>query len=134
MKIYPYRVILLNDFIYSYLLSLSFCGNDEHSSASFQTTSNVSKKAVHSLLKIEFDGESHRSSSKHISHVILNYKYYKITNDLVKWILFSLTFSGRVKLWFESLLDDSIQAWEQFMYEFYNTFGNYDYDELCGEF
>jgi len=51
---------------------------------SLQISSNIPTKRIHSLLKIEFDGKCHRSTSKHLSHFIVNFKYYKITNYLFK--------------------------------------------------
>jgi hypothetical protein len=48
--------------------------------------------------------------------------------------LFSFTFRGWNKHWFESLLAYRIIDWFQFVEEFLDAFGNYDYNHIYEEF
>ena len=47
--------------------------------------------------------------------------------------LFTLTFQGQVKYWFDSFLANSIHSFSEFVIEFLSYFYNYDYDELSEE-
>jgi hypothetical protein len=48
--------------------------------------------------------------------------------------LFTFTFRGRIKHWFESFTTYYIVDWFQFVDEFLDAFEIYDYNRLCEEF
>jgi hypothetical protein len=48
--------------------------------------------------------------------------------------LFTFTFRGRIKHWFESFPTYHIFYWFQFVDEFLDSFEIYDYNQLCEEF
>jgi hypothetical protein len=58
---------------------------------------------------------------------------HKITNSNVTCRLFTLTFRGQVKVWFESFRANSIHSLFDFVFEFLLDFSNYEYDELSEE-
>jgi len=104
----------------------------EHAYASLQINSFVPKKRVDFVSKIKFEGEGGRFASQHVRHFLCNCNFYKVSNDLVKCIFFSLTLKGWIKQWFEAFPNNSIHTWE-IIHELLDAFENCDYNELCAE-
>jgi hypothetical protein len=83
--------------------------------------------------ELTFDGEGNTSAVDHISNFFYKCLKNKIIDLNLICILFTLTFQGRVKYWFESFPANSIHSLFEFVIEFLSDFNNYDYDELSEE-
>jgi hypothetical protein len=93
----------------------------------------ISNKSIDLFLELTFDGEGNTSRVDHISNFFYKCLRHKITDSNVTCRLFSLTFRGGVKIWFESFQANSIHSLTEFVFEFLSDFNNYDYDELSEE-
>jgi hypothetical protein len=93
----------------------------------------IPNKTTDLLSELTFDGEGNTSALDHIYKFCSKCLKNKITDLNLICRLFSLTFRGRVKYWFESFRANSIHSWSEFVIEFLSYFNNYDYDELGEE-
>jgi hypothetical protein len=105
----------------------------EHAFSSCRPTGSISKKTIDSLSKLKFDGEGVISSFDHLSRFNHKCNSFRIFNENELCRLFTLTFQGRIKSWFEALPAKSIHTWKQFMELFLIAHQNYNYNELCLE-
>jgi hypothetical protein len=93
----------------------------------------IPNKTTNLFSELTFDGEGNTSAVDHISKFFYKCLRHKIIDPNVTCRLFSLTFRGRVKCWFESFRANSIHSLSEFVIEFLSDFNNYDYDELSEE-
>jgi hypothetical protein len=93
----------------------------------------ILNKTTDLFSELTFEGEWNTSAVDHIS----KFCYKCLKNNIIDLNLicrlFSLTFLGRVKYWFDSFRANSIHYWSEFVIEFLSDFRNYDYDELGEE-
>jgi hypothetical protein len=94
---------------------------------------DIPNETVSFLSKITFDGEGNVSTKDHISNFWCKRIKHDISNLKVLCRLFSFTFRGRIKHWFESFPAYYIFDWFQFVDELLDAFENYDYNQLCEE-
>ena len=93
----------------------------------------IPNKTTNLFSELTFDGEGNTSTVKHISKFLYKCLIHNIIDPNDTCRLFSLTFRGRVKIWFESFQANSIHSLFEFVIEFLPDFNNYDYDELSEE-
>jgi dTDP-D-glucose 4,6-dehydratase len=82
----------------------------------------IPNKTTYLFSELTFHYEGNTSIVEHISKN--NYKFLKnkiIDLNLI-CRLFAITFQGRVKYWFESILDNSIHSLSEFVIEFLSKF------------
>jgi hypothetical protein len=94
---------------------------------------SIPNKTTNLFSELTFDGEGNTSAVDHISKFLYKCLRHKIIDPNVTCRLFSLTFRGRVRCWFESFQANSIYSFSEFLIEFLSYFNNYDYDELSEE-
>jgi hypothetical protein len=95
---------------------------------------DVPNQIVSRLSKLTFDGESNTSTKDHLNKFWCKCIKYDISDLGVLCRLFTFTFRGRIKQWFESFPACHIFDWFQFVDEFLDDFEIYDFDQLCEEF
>lgn len=89
------------------------------------------KKTINLLLKDKFSGESEISVSAHSLLFLKKYLSCKITDLGLLCRLFSLSFAGQIRKWFDTFKIGSIHSWVHFQTSFISAHQNYDYDQLC---
>lgn len=94
---------------------------------------SISKNIVYSLWNLKFVSEWKIFSFDHLCCFNHKCKFFKISNEDELCRLFTLTFEGTIKIWFEALPTRSIQSWKQFLGLFIIAHQDYDYNELCVE-
>jgi len=105
----------------------------EHAFISCKPTRSISKKTINSLSKINFDGEGIIFDFVHLRRFNPKCKSFEIYNENELCRLFTLTFQGRIKGWFEMFLAKSIHTWKQFIHLFIVAHRDYNYSKLCLE-
>jgi hypothetical protein len=95
---------------------------------------NVPNETVSRLSKLKFDGRGDVSAKYHLNKFWCKCIKPDIYDLKFLCRLFSFTFRGRIKHWFESFLAYHIFDWFQFVEEFLDDFEIYDYNQLCEEF
>jgi hypothetical protein len=95
---------------------------------------DVPNKTVSHLSKLTFDGGGNVSAKDHLNKLWFKCIKHDISDLRVLCRLFSFTFRGRIKHWFESFLAYHIFYWFQFVDDFLDSFKIYDYNQLCEEF
>jgi hypothetical protein len=94
----------------------------------------VTNETVSRLSKLTFDGGINAYSKGHINKFWCKCIKHDISDLRVLCRLFSFTFRGWIKHWFESLPACHIFYWFQFVNEFLYAFEIDDYNQLCEEF
>jgi hypothetical protein len=89
---------------------------------------------VSRLSKLTFDGGGDVSPKDHINEFWCKCIKHYISDLKVLCRLFSFTFRGQIKHWFESFLAYHIIDWFQFVEECLDDFEIYDYNQICEEF
>ena len=95
---------------------------------------DVPKETVSHLSKLTFDGGGNTSAKDHLNKFWCKCIKHDISDLKVLCRLFSFTFRGRIKHWFESFPTYHVFYWFQFVDEFLDAFEIYDYNQLCEEF
>jgi hypothetical protein len=95
---------------------------------------DVPNETVSHLSKLTFDGGGDVSAKDHLNKFWCKCIKHDISDLKVLCRLFSFTFRGRIKHWFESFPTYHIFYWFQFVEEFLDAFEMYDYNQLCEEF
>ena len=85
------------------------------------------------LSKVKFDGRSKIDALGHLYQFIQNSSTLNIFDQGTFCKLFTATFKGQIRKWFDAFATGSIDSWKQFMRFFVFTHQNYDYDQLCEE-
>ena len=91
------------------------------------------KNTTNLMLKDKFNGESEISTFAYSFMFHRNYLSCNISNQNLICKLFSLTFTGQIRKWFNSFTIGSIHSWVQFMEIFIIVHQNYNYDQLYDE-
>jgi hypothetical protein len=116
-----------------YIISHGSCPNHYVGTCFHVSLPVIPKKTTDLFSKLTFDGEGNTYAVDHISKFCFKCLKNKITNLNLICRLFSLTFQGWVKYWFESFRANFIHSWSEFVIKFLSYFNNYDYDELGEE-
>jgi hypothetical protein len=96
--------------------------------------SDILNRTISLLSKLTFDGGGNVSAKDHINKFWCKCIKHDISHLKVLCRLFSFTFRGRIKHWFESFSAYHIIDWFQFVDKVLDAFENYDYNQLCEEF
>ena len=91
---------------------------------------NISQKTTNFLSKKKFNGESEIPIVDYLFKFIKKCTFGKITDNGALCRLFTLTFIGRIKKWFDAFMTKSFHSWEQFMELFLLAHHKYDYGEV----
>jgi hypothetical protein len=95
---------------------------------------DVPDEIVFHFSKLTFDGGGNTSAKDNLNKFWCKCIKHDISDLRVLCRLFTFTFRGRIKHWFESFPTCHIFYWFQFVDEFLDAFEIYDFDQLCEEF
>jgi hypothetical protein len=95
---------------------------------------NIPNETFFRLSILTFDGGGNVFAKYYLSKFLCKCIKHDISNLKVLCKLFTFTFRGWIKHWFESFPAYHIIDWFQFVDEFLEAFENYDYSQLCEDF
>lgn len=105
----------------------------DHAFSLLWLTRSIPPKIVNFSSKFKFDGEGKVYEIDHFLVFENKCKYRNIFANNEKCKIFVSTFKGKIKSWYEPLLDKSIHTWKKFMEMFLIAYESYIYDELCNK-
>jgi hypothetical protein len=92
---------------------------------------DIPNETVSLLYKLTFDGGGYVSTKDHLNNFWCQCIKHDISNLKVLCRLFSFTFRGQIKHWFDYFPAYHIIDWFQFVDEFLDAFEKYNYNQLC---
>lgn len=105
----------------------------DHAFSLLHPTDRILLKTTNILSKVKFYGNNEIFALDHLYWFHNKCLSHDIFYQGPLCSLFSKTFKGWIKTWFDVFTIGSIHSWEQFMELFIIAHHNYKYDQLCDE-
>lgn len=116
------------------IIALPYIPIKEYAFSLPRSTASILGKTINLLSKVKFNSQGEVCRLDHIIEFIHKSLSCGIVTDNELGRLFTLTFKGRIRSWYEALLAKSIHIWEEFMEMFLVAHHKYNYNELHNKF
>ena len=93
----------------------------DHAFNSLQPNEHILKNTTNLFSKVKFNGESKIDALGHLYQFNKKCLSHDTSNQGTLCRLFTTTFEGHIKKWFDALTIVSFHSWEQFMQLFVNA-------------